>query len=278
MEKIIRNAENVFHLAAMVGVVNCYERPERSFRVNVLGSHNVLELCKKHGIPMLDVSSSSAYGRAEDKVAREDMDIVFGDPGNPSWQYGLHKALAEAEARNAKMKVVRLFNVVGTRQRGDYGFVMPKFVGQIMRGQPVTVYGDGKQTRSFCDVRDIVRGLILVQKKGKPGHVYNLGSEQEEQITDLARLIMKTLGKRSDITYVSRHKAIGSDYQETLKRLPDLKKIRSHGYNPRHELEESIRWIASEEYGWTPPQVARRRIAGTIRSHGNRVRRTGVRR
>jgi len=250
IEDAVRNAEFVFHLAAQVGVKTCYEHPERSYRTNVIGSHNILEACVGLGVPMLDVSSSSAYGRAENKIAREEHDIVFGDPGNKSWQYGLHKALAEAQARNANMQVVRLFNVVGTRQRGDYGFVVPKFINQIMSGQPVTVYGDGTQTRSFCDVRDIVQGLLLVKEKGVRGEVYNLGSEQEVEIKNLALFMMKHLGKEAEITHVPRSEAIGSDYQETLKRLPDLSKIRALGYNPQHELGESIKWIAKSEYGW----------------------------
>jgi UDP-glucose 4-epimerase len=250
IEETLTGADYVFHLAARVGVKNCYEHPEISYRTNVLGSHIILDACMHLGIRMLDVSSSSVYGRADNKTVSEQSDIVFGDPGNKSWQYGIHKAVAEAEARNAGMNVVRLFNVVGTRQRGDYGFVVPKFVSQIMTGKPVTVYGDGTQTRSFADVRDVVNGLLLVREKGVGGEVYNLGSEQEVPIKDLATLMLQTLNRTADIQFIPRAEAIGADYEETLKRLPDLTKIRALGYTTEHTLDHSIEWIAREEYAW----------------------------
>jgi UDP-glucose 4-epimerase len=216
---------------------------------NVIGSHNVIEECKSLKIPMLDVSSSSVYGKTFDEVS-EESPLTFGDPGNPSWQYGLHKAIGEAEARNAGFIAVRLFNVIGPRQRGDYGFVVPKFLDQALKGSDLTVYGDGTQTRSFCDVRDIVSGLILAAEKGVAGQVYNLGSDQEYAIKDLADMIVKlTAGRRAgeaSIRHVSRDEAIGQGYEETMHRKPILNKIYNLGWKPRFTVQEAIQNILEQ--------------------------------
>jgi UDP-glucose 4-epimerase len=246
----IKGADFVFHLAAKVGVKRCFEDPQGSFMSNVIGAHNVVEACTSLEIPMLDVSSSSAYGKTFNELS-EESPLTFGDPGNPSWQYGLHKAIGEAEARNAGFVAVRLFNVIGPRQRGDYGFVVPKFLDQALKGSDLTVYGDGTQTRSFCDVRDIVAGLILVAEKGMAGQVYNLGSDQEYAIKDLADMIVKlTTGRRAgkiNIQYVSRDEAIGQGYEEAMHRKPILEKIYRLGWKPRFTVHEAIQNILEQE-------------------------------
>ena len=247
--KAVRDADQVFHLAAAVGVRHCLEQPDYAFETNVLGSHNVLKACLTFNRPMLFTSSSSVYGKIEKSNVGEDDDVKYGSPAKLAWAYSYHKAMKESLAiwhgqKGYPIKIVRLFNCIGQRQVGSYGMVVPRFVKFSKAGEPLVVYGDGTQTRTFGDVRDIVWGIRLVMDQGLSGEPYNLGGEDEVSINELAVLIKKTVKSKSPVIHLPFDKAFGASFEETLRRRPNLAKIRKLGYEPRYNLQQTINWIA----------------------------------
>ncbi|MFH1266495.1 MAG: NAD-dependent epimerase/dehydratase family protein [Planctomycetota bacterium] len=246
----VPSVDGVFHLAAAVGVRLIIDEPVKTIETNVEGTTSVLEACARHEKPVLVTSTSEVYGKSEKVPFSEADDAVIGPPTFRRWGYAASKALDEflalAHWHQSRLPVVivRLFNTVGPRQTGRYGMVIPRFVRQALLGEPITVYGDGRQTRCFCHVGDVVGALTrLFGMPESRGEVFNVGSDEEVSIHALATTIRSMTESRSEIRLVPYAEAFGSSaFEDMLRRVPDLAKVRRLiGYEPRHSLEAILR-------------------------------------
>jgi len=246
----VPSVDGVFHLAAAVGVRLIIDEPVKTIETNVEGTTSVLEACARHEKPVLVTSTSEVYGKSEKVPFSEEDDAVIGPPTFRRWGYAASKALDEflalAHWHQSRLPVVivRLFNTVGPRQTGRYGMVIPRFVRQALLGEPITVYGDGRQTRCFCHVGDVVGALTrLFGMPESRGEVFNVGSDEEVSIYALATTIRSMTESRSEIRLVPYAEAFGSSaFEDMLRRVPDLAKVRRLiGYEPRHSLEAILR-------------------------------------
>ena len=251
MEELIDDCEAVYHLAAAVGVKFIIDNPLKSMEINVRGTEMVLELADKGKKMVLLASTSEIYGKKEDGLFKEDDDRVLGTTKISRWSYSCTKALDEFLAlayhreRGLPVVIVRLFNTCGPRQTGKYGMVIPRFVNQALSGKPITVYGDGKQTRSFSYVTDVVGAIIsLTGCPEASGDVFNVGSEEGIDISGLAEKIREMAGSWSEIVYVPYEKAYEKGFEDMRHRVPDTGKIRRLiGYSPRVGLDEMLKKI-----------------------------------
>lgn len=251
LERLIAKVDQIYHLAAAVGVKTIMEKPLESLLNNLLGAEIVFEAASKRKIPVLFTSTSEVYGKNINIPFREDSDRIYGSAYNTRWGYGMSKGvdefLALAYSREKKLPVVtvRLFNVIGPRQTGAYGMVAPTFVRQALSGKPITVFGDGSQTRCFGNVEDIVSALIkLINTPKTYGQIFNLGSDEEISIKDLAEKVKQLTKSKSKILFVSYTKVYGSSFEDMMKRKPDLTKIKKAiGYQPKKTLDQSLREI-----------------------------------
>jgi UDP-glucose 4-epimerase len=249
--ELIDRADVVFHLAAAVGVKLIVEQPVRTIETNVHGTEIVLTLASKKNKLVIIFSTSEVYGKNEDVPFREDADLVMGPTMKHRWAYACSKALDEFLAlaywkeRKLPVIVVRLFNTVGPRQTGRYGMVIPNFVRQALAGEPITVFGDGTQRRSFTYVGDVVNGLIaLADNPQAIGQVFNIGNSEEISIGALAERVKSMAGSASPIVKIPYDKAYEAGFEDMPRRVPDLSKIRGLvGYNPTVGLEEILRRV-----------------------------------
>jgi len=240
--------DRIVHLAAAVGVRYIVENPFLSIQTNVRGTEIVLEMADKFRKPVLIASSSEVYGRQTKAPLREDDDRIMGPTSIVRWSYASAKALDEflALAYHGKSGlpavVVRLFNVVGPRQTGTYGMVLPRFVKQALAGEEITVYGDGRQTRTFSYVREIAPALAdLMECPGAQGEVVNLGGAEEVTILALAERVKALAGSKSRIVLVPYEKAYGEGFEDMPRRVPSLEKAGGLiGFSPRAGLDEMI--------------------------------------
>ena len=238
----------IVHLAAAVGVQLIVEQPLRSFTTNVGGSQRVVEAAHRHGCRVLFASSSEIYGRNTDVPLAETADSLLGSPTVSRWAYGVAKAVDEILAstyhreRGLHATVVRLFNTVGPRQSPAYGMVVPRLVRQAVRGEPLTVYGDGGQTRSFCHVADALDGLLrLLAAPESNGEVFNLGGEDEVSILELARRVVDLAGSSSEIQLIPYEQAYPAGFEDLRRRVPDTSKLRAlTGWAPTRALDEIL--------------------------------------
>ena len=252
MAELVDRADYVFHLAAAVGVKLIVESPVRTIETNVRGTEVVLEIANKKKRPVLIASTSEVYGKASKVPFSEEDDLVLGATTRGRWAYACSKALDEflaiAYFHEKKLPVViaRLFNTVGPRQTGRYGMVLPTFVKQALAGRPITVYGDGSQTRCFGYVGDVVWALQrLIGVDDAYGEVFNVGSQEEISILDLAKLVKEKLESDSDIAFVPYDQAYDPGFEDMPRRVPDIAKIRSLlGFEPRTRLVETIDRVA----------------------------------
>ncbi|HMF08079.1 MAG TPA: GDP-mannose 4,6-dehydratase [Thermoanaerobaculia bacterium] len=252
MAELVDRADYVFHLAAAVGVKLIVESPVRTIETNVRGTEVVLEIANKKKRPVLIASTSEVYGKASKVPFSEADDLVLGATTRGRWAYACSKALDEflaiAYFHEKKLPIViaRLFNTVGPRQTGRYGMVLPTFVKQALAGRPITVYGDGSQTRCFGDVGDVVWALQrLIAAPSAYGEVFNVGSQDEISILDLAKLVKEKLESDSDIVFVPYDQAYDPGFEDMPRRVPDISKIRSLlGFEPRTRLVETIDRVA----------------------------------
>jgi nucleoside-diphosphate-sugar epimerase len=248
LAELIDDCDAVFHLAAAVGVKLIVESPVRTIATNVKGTEIVLELAGKKKRPVLLTSTSEVYGKTSKLPFSEDDDLVLGPTCKGRWSYACSKALDEflalAHWREQRLPVViaRLFNTVGPRQTGRYGMVLPTFVRQALRGQPITVYGDGSQSRSFTHVSDAVRALIqLMQHPAAVGEVFNIGSEAEMRIAELAQLVKAMTHSRSELRYVPYDEAYEEGFEDMPRRVPDIGKIkRLLNFEPTRNIEAIV--------------------------------------
>ncbi|MGB2697962.1 MAG: NAD-dependent epimerase/dehydratase family protein [Candidatus Zixiibacteriota bacterium] len=251
MLTLVKKVKQIYHLAAAVGVRTIMEKPLDSFLSNLRGTEVVLDLANKYRIPVLFTSSSEVYGKNDSLPFKEEDDRVYGSAYNDRWGYAFAKAadefltLAHFKEKGLPTIVVRLFNVIGPRQTGTYGMVVPRFVKQALSNQPFTIYGTGSQTRCFCDVEDVAGALIKTMNSPKAyGQIFNLASEEEIKIKELAKLIKKLTGSKSKIVYIPYREVFGKDFADMARRRADISKIgKLIGYRPRVSLEKSLKKI-----------------------------------
>ncbi len=242
----------VFHLAAAVGVRLIVESPVRTLQTNVGATEIVLEAASKKKKKVLITSTSEVYGKSDQIPFREDGDLVIGAPVRGRWSYACSKALDEFLAisyhreKNVPVTIVRLFNTVGPRQTGMYGMVLPRFVGQALRGHPITIHGTGEQTRCFSWVGDIVGALVrLATLPSAEGSVFNIGSDQEVSINELAQVVRDVTGSDSSIEHVPYDQVYGADFEDMQRRVPDLTRIRAAiGFTPSKTLNQIVEAVA----------------------------------
>jgi len=245
MDRLMSECDIVYHLAAAVGVDLIVREPVRVIETNINGSETVLRIGARYRKKVILASSSEIYGKNEDVPFREDADRILGPTMRSRWCYACSKAmdeflaLAYAKQLALPVVIVRLFNTVGPRQTGRYGMVVPRFVRQALAGEPVTVYGDGQQTRSFCHVGDVVRAIIgLVDEPDATGDVFNVGSTEEVTIEALARRTVALARSSSEIVFVPYDEAYEVGFEDMRRRVPDITKIRSLiGWEPRVDLD-----------------------------------------
>lgn len=252
MQRTIAGADRVFHLASAVGVRLIMEQPVKTIETIFNGSDVVLRHCAAHGTRVVITSTSEVYGKGVSIPFREDDDTLSGATSKHRWAYACAKALDEflalAHWKESRLPVVivRLFNTVGPRQTGQYGMVVPRFVGSAIRNEPIVVYGGGLQTRCFAHVLDVVEGLSRVlEHEACFGKVINLGTDQEISINDLAAQIVEVTGSRSVIEHVPYEAVYGDGFEDMLRRVPSLE--RAHeliGYRPHRNLRTIISDVA----------------------------------
>ncbi|MCD5397771.1 GDP-mannose 4,6-dehydratase [candidate division NPL-UPA2 bacterium] len=251
MRKLIDDCEVVYHLAAAVGVKFVIDHPLKSMEINVRGTEMVLELASKGKKKVLLTSTSEIYGKKEDGLFKEDDDRILGATTISRWSYSCAKALDEFLAlayyreKGLPVVIVRLFNTCGPRQAGRYGMVIPRFVEQALSGKPLTVYGDGKQTRSFTYVVDVVKAIIaLTDHPQAIGDIFNVGNEEEITIVDLAKKIKELADSQSEIVFIPYEEAYEKGFEDMRYRVPDISKVRRLiGYSPRVKLDEILKKI-----------------------------------
>jgi UDP-glucose 4-epimerase len=251
LAEFVDQCDTVYHLAAAVGVRLIVEAPVRTIETNVHGTEVVLKQAAKKGKMVLIASTSEVYGKSTDVPFREDGDLALGATSRHRWAYACSKALDEFLAlaywREKKLPVVivRLFNTVGPRQTGRYGMVVPTFVQQALAGDPITVYGDGAQTRCFTDVSDVVSALVsLPQESRAVGGVFNVGNTEEVSIRRLAERVKALTGSPSPIVNVPYDEAYAEGFEDMPRRVPDIGKVSALiGYRPRVDLDETLRRV-----------------------------------
>ncbi len=254
MRRLIGKCDVVYHLAAAVGVKYIIDNPLESIRTNVKGTEIVLELANSCGKKRVVLASTSEiYGkdRPGKRCFKEDDDRVLGPTPISRWSYSCTKALDEFLAlaywREKKLPVVivRFFNTCGPRQTGRYGMVIPRFVKQALMGKPIVVYGDGKQTRSFTYISDVVKGVIALTKCPKTvGEIFNIGNPKAVSIGELARRIKKMTGSRSPIIHIPYEKAYEKGFEDMRHRKPDITKIKNLiGFKPEVGLDKMLKHI-----------------------------------
>jgi UDP-glucose 4-epimerase len=253
LAELVDEADVIFHLAAAVGVRLIVESPVRTIETNVNGTQLVLEAaCKKRKL-VFCASTSEVYGKNVNVPFHEDADLVLGPTTKGRWSYAASKALDEFLAlsywkeRRQPVVVARLFNTVGPRQTGRYGMVMPNLVGQALQGAPLTVFGTGKQSRCFCDVRDSVEAILrLVGTDRAVGEVINVGNDQEISIEALAEVIRERTHSSSLLTYIPYDQAYEPGFEDMQRRVPSLEKLeRLVGFRPATKLPEIVDRVAA---------------------------------
>ncbi len=251
LAELIDDCDVVFHLAAAVGVKLIVEQPVHTIETNVHGTEVVLKHASKKKKLVVVASTSEVYGKSVDFPFREDADLVMGSTSKHRWAYACSKAIDEFLAlaywkeRELPVIVVRFFNTVGPRQTGRYGMVIPNFVRQALAGEPITVYGDGTQSRSFTYVGDVVRGLMALVKEPKAvGQVFNIGNGVEITIRALAEKIKAMTQSSSPIVTIPYDQAYEAGFEDMARRVPDLRKIHQFvGYEPTVQLDEILQHV-----------------------------------
>ena len=254
LKPLIEDADYVFHLAAAVGVFNIVNNPLASLLTNIRGTENVLEAAYATRTPVFLTSSSEVYGKNISDSLKESDDRILGSPVTLRWSYSEAKAIDESLAyayfveKNLETRIVRLFNTVGPRQLGAYGMVVPRFVKAALANEPITIYGDGNQTRCFAHVFDVVDAVIAIAFASNTiGQIINIGNDFEISINGLARKIIDETGSKSEIVYVPYEEAYGDGFEDMERRVPNIELI-NHlvGWKPKRDLSTMISDISME--------------------------------
>lgn len=251
----VREADRVFHLASAVGVRLIIDQPVRTLESIVGGTETVLKSCARYRRPFLLTSTSEVYGKGSKVPFSEEDDTVMGPTSKRRWSYASAKMLDEFLAlaywveTRLPIVITRLFNTVGPRQTGQYGMVIPSFVRQALRGQPITVYGDGQQSRCFAHVQDVAGALAkLIATPAARGKVVNVGNDSEITIMDLARRVKELTGSNSEIQLIPYEQAYGEGFDDMRRRVPSLKRAASLvGYKPTRSLDDILNDVIAYE-------------------------------
>ncbi len=252
VQELVEQADFVVHFAAALGVKLILEKPVESIETNVAGTQAVLEAAANSGKPVLIASTSEVYGKSHKFPFCEDDDVVLGPTRKSRWSYASSKMLDEFlalsywEQKQLPTLIVRFFNTVGPRQNSRFGMVLPTFVRQALEDAPITIHGDGRQSRCFCDVRDTVEAVIRLIDARVFGEVVNVGSTQEISIEDLAFLVRRLVDSRSKILYTPYSEAYRPGYEDMERRVPSVEKLyRLTGFRPQISLPEIIERTAA---------------------------------
>jgi UDP-glucose 4-epimerase len=264
--ELVDRCDVVFHLAAAVGVKLIVESPVRTIETNVRGTEVILSLANKKKKKVLIASTSEVYGLSTDVPFREDGNLVMGATTKGRWSYACSKAIDEFLAlaywREKKLPtiIVRLFNTVGPRQTGQYGMVIPTFVKQALAGRPITVYGDGKQSRCFGYVGDVVEALInIMDHNDAVGNVFNIGSNQEISILQLAQRVKELTHSDSEIVFIPYDEAYEEGFEDMPRRIPDITKVKELvGFQPRMSLDGILQTVIDYQSGRATRTASRR--------------------
>ena len=251
LEELIKKCDRIYHLAAAVGVKYIIDNPLLSLKTNISGTENVLEIANKYKKKVLVASTSEIYGKSDSIPFKEDDDRLLGATSISRWSYSCAKAVDEflslAYYREKKLPVVivRCFNTVGPRQTGQYGMVIPKFVKSALLNHPITIFGDGQQSRCFGDVSDVTDGMIKLMEDPKcEGEIFNIGNDSPITIEELAKKIKKMTRSKSKIEYVKYEDAFEEGFEDMKQRQPDLTKINKYiGYKPKYNLDKILERI-----------------------------------
>jgi UDP-glucose 4-epimerase len=254
VDELVHQCETVVHLAAAVGVKRIVEQPLKSLTTNIRGSEIVLEAAHRYQRKILLASSSEIYGRNSSGPLHEGADRILGSPAVVRWAYSTAKAVDEILAnayhreRGLRTIVVRMFNTVGPRQSPAYGMVIPRLVRQAVAGVPLTVFGNGRQTRCFAHVLDVVDALVALLDDGRAvGETFNIGSSEEISIGALAKLIIEQSASASDVELIPYDQAYGAGFEDMDRRVPDTSKLRALiGWAPRYTLHDTLRETIEE--------------------------------
>ena len=251
LKKLIKDCDQIYHMAAAVGVKYIIDNPLLSLQTNIGGTENVLEFANKFKKKVLIASTSEIYGKSDNIPFKEEDDRLLGSTHISRWSYSSAKAIDEflalAYYREKKLPViiVRCFNTVGPRQTGQYGMVIPKFVRNALLNHPITIFGDGNQSRCFCDVDDVTNGMIqLMNNKKAEGEIFNLGNDKSITIIELAKKIKAMTHSRSKIDHVEYEDAYEEGFEDMRHRKPDLTKVKKLiDFNPKYNLDKILERI-----------------------------------
>jgi UDP-glucose 4-epimerase len=252
VDRLTKDTDLVLHMAAALGVTTILESPLESMSTNITGSEVVLNAAAKHKKRIIIASTSEIYGKNSKQPLNETDDRVVGAPQKIRWTYSDAKAIEEAMAfalhqeKKLPVTTVRLFNTVGPRQTGRYGMVVPRFVQAALKNEPLTIYGDGTQSRVFCHVDDAIRAIVtMAATDATIGDVYNVGGTGEVTIKQLAEQVIKITGSKSAITYTSYSDAYPAGFEDIQRRVPDISKVKKTiGWVPTKDLKQIISDIA----------------------------------
>ena len=252
LAEVFNNFEFCYHLAAGVGVQYIMENLSKSLLTNIEGTHKVFEACKKNNIPVLITSTSEIYGTSEEKEWSEETKSLIGPTTKLRWSYAASKmideflALSEFEEGSLNPIVVRLFNIIGPNQLPDFGMVVPKFIDAALNDEPITIHGDGSQSRSFTWVEDVVKYFIKLAEMEAYGEVFNIGQTEEISIKDLAELIIRTTSSNSEIIQKTHEEIYGNKFEDPKRRTPNIDKIvKFTGIKPSMGIEDMIKEIVA---------------------------------
>jgi len=254
LDPIVKDVDYVFHLAAAVGVFNIVKNPLSSLLTNIRGTENVLEAAHSSDTPVFLTSSSEVYGKNTSDSLGENDDRILGSPVTMRWSYSEAKAIDESLAyayfieKRLQTRIVRFFNTVGPRQLGTYGMVVPRFINSALKNKPITIFGDGNQTRCFAHVFDAVDAVLAIAfAENTIGKVINIGNNFEISINDLAQRIITETGSKSEVVYVPYEEAYGDGFEDMERRVPNIDLIKELvGWEPTRNLSTMIADISAE--------------------------------
>ncbi len=255
VDEAVARVDAVFHLAAAVGVNLIVEKPLESLMTNIRGTETVVEKAHKYNTRILVMSTSEIYGKNTSDSLSENDDRILGSPLKSRWSYSEAKAIDEILAytywreKGLETVIIRLFNTVGPRQTGSYGMVIPRFVGQALRNEPITVFGDGNQTRCFCHVGDVVEGLVALSEHPEAfGKVFNLGGGEEVSIRELAERVIELTGSQSSLEFIPYDTAYEAGFEDMERRVPNTTRaMQLVGFEPSASLDDIIRSVIDDQ-------------------------------
>jgi len=256
VDHVVSRVDAVYHLAAAVGVELIIEKPLESLLTNIRGTETVFEKAHKYAKRILVTSTSEIYGKNTSDCLTEDEDRILGSPLKSRWSYSEAKAIDEILAytywreKGLESVIVRLFNTIGSRQTGSYGMVVPRFVHRALRNEPLTIYGDGNQTRCFCAVIEVVDGIIALSEHPEAfGQVFNLGGTGEVSIRELAERIITITGSSSSLEFISYDMAYEEGFEDMQRRVPSIARAQELvGFAPSVGLDEIIRSVIDDHH------------------------------